>query len=65
MLSPGDKNFDNFFQVRSILDHLKQKPFTLFWWLVILCTTHFWFDRAGNFLFEFSVSSRLLQFGIW
>ena len=55
MLSPRDENFDKFFQVRPILDHLKQKPFTLFWGLVIPYTTHFWFDRAGNSLFGFRV----------
>jgi len=30
MLFPEDKKFDKFFQVRSILDDLKQKPFTVF-----------------------------------
>jgi len=34
MLFPEDENFDKFFQVRPVLDHLKRKTFTLFWWLI-------------------------------
>jgi len=49
----------NFFQVRSILDHLKKKTFTAFWWLFFHCATHFWFGTARNLLFGFSVSKSL------
>ena len=48
ILSQGDKNFDKCFLVGPTMDHFKQKPFTLLRWLVILCTTHFSFDRVGE-----------------
>jgi len=62
MLSPGDENLDKFFHARPILDHLKQKLFSLLCFGAWLFAVPLTFDLTGRGIYCLgSMCQNLLQ----